>query len=1118
MRPDFVDNQELTLLNALQGHIQYRIEHNMNLNLDIATGYVNPQAFAMLADELEQCERVRLLFGADPLPPSQQPKRRVGETDETLQQRLVDEAMEALAAGLEHDRNLLGFTPEQHASVRRMLDLLQSGRVEVMQYPGRFLHGKTYVFGQGENRDCYLVGSSNFTAAGLTSNLELNVGRYDPSPVMRVGQWFDDLWQRSEPFDLAAVYEARMELNHPYLVFLRILWELYGDELTRDHDDGEIRLTQFQQDGLNRARRILNKYNGVIIADGVGLGKTFTAGALIEERKRNLRQRVLLIGPASLVNGPWERFCATHDVRFEKISYERLGGNFDADGNLTGNLEAHPDDYSLIVIDESQAFRNPNTQRAQALRWLLRGHNPKQIMLLTATPVNNSLWDLYYQLQYFIRNDAAFAEIGIRSMRERFHTAQDQDPFSLNPDYLFEILDATTVRRTRRFIRDYYPNDTVPIRNQITGEIERRQMVFPEPHVSRVDYRFTPRLEALLRRFVEIVIGGEDDDDEPELTMGRYRWQSYVLEEDDLDLEDATRQISMTGLLRSSLLKRLESSVYALAQTCGRMAESCEGFLDLLSNGFIANSDILGQWMADDIEEDDMERILETNPDNVTRTDGYNVEQLRTDVENDLILFRELQEMAGSIPREEDPKLLHLLDVLREIRHEADMDGFDDASRTNNRKVLLFSYYEDTIEWILPFLQEQIAHENGLEVYDGRIVSVSGSSGQGVSRENAVYGFAPISSDAPPGRTDDLYDLMVTTDVLAEGQNLQQCRHIVNYDLPWNPMRLVQRHGRIDRINSSHENVWMRCFFPPRNEDGEGLDDLLDLTDRIMAKVALASRSIGVENPPIPGAESGGMSFQQQRREIERLREEDATILVVGGMEGHAYSGEEFRRELEMGIERYGGVSRITDLAWGSGSVISNPESRGFVFCAVVGSGDDRKIQLRFVPEDPEGEMSDRRLDCIRRISITHQQEAAEPDPDLQAMIFDAWERARMDILRDWQESTDVMNLQPTPERIFRRVGEFLEDNRPPDRENEAINNAIRAVLGSWGERVARIFRAIYQPVNNGECNTAIEREDMARMLLDEIDRQGMEPYPEPEPLPVIDPNEIHLLSWMMIV
>jgi len=141
-----------------------------------------------------------------------------------------------------------------------------------------------------------------------------------------------------------------------------------------------------------------------------------------------------------------------------------------------------------------------------------------------------------------------------------------------------------------------------------------------------------------------------------------------------------------------------------------------------------------------------------------------------------------------------------------------------------------------------------------------------------------------------------------------------------------------------------------------------------------------------------------------------------------------------------------------------------------------------------------------------------------EPDTELQATIFDAWERARMDMFRDWQEFTDVMNLQATPERIFRRVGEFLEDNRPPDRENQAIDNAIRSVLEPRGERVARIFRAIYQPVNNGECNTTIEREDMARMLLNEIDRQGLKPSPEPEPLSIIDPDEIHLLTWMMIV
>ena len=206
MRPEFVDNQEVSLRDALQQHILWRVENGRNMNLDIATGYINPQAFAMLADELEQCERIRILFGADPLPPSREPQRGVGEREERRQQRMVEDAMRALQEGLEHDRNLLGFTPEEHSTVRRMLELLHSGRVEVMRFPGRFLHGKAYVFGSETDRDCYLVGSSNFTAAGLTSNLELNVGNYQPTPVSRVGRWFDELWDDAEAFDLASIY------------------------------------------------------------------------------------------------------------------------------------------------------------------------------------------------------------------------------------------------------------------------------------------------------------------------------------------------------------------------------------------------------------------------------------------------------------------------------------------------------------------------------------------------------------------------------------------------------------------------------------------------------------------------------------------------------------------------------------------------------------------------------------------------------------------------------------------------------------------------------------------------------------------------------------------------
>jgi phosphatidylserine/phosphatidylglycerophosphate/cardiolipin synthase-like enzyme len=205
MRPVFIDNQDLSLRDAIRNHIRWRIDNNRNMCLDIATGYINPQAFEMLADELDQCERIRILFGADPLPPSRKPEKRLGEREENRQQRIVNEAMLALQDGLEHDRNLIGFTPEEHNSVQRMINLLRSEKVQVMRYPGRFLHGKAYIFGQGDDRDGYFVGSSNFTAAGLTSNLELNVGRYDPDPVNRVGEWFDTLWSGADLFDLASI-------------------------------------------------------------------------------------------------------------------------------------------------------------------------------------------------------------------------------------------------------------------------------------------------------------------------------------------------------------------------------------------------------------------------------------------------------------------------------------------------------------------------------------------------------------------------------------------------------------------------------------------------------------------------------------------------------------------------------------------------------------------------------------------------------------------------------------------------------------------------------------------------------------------------------------------------
>lgn len=1106
-KPYFVDNQNGNLLvSALKQHLQWRLSSENSVNLDIATGYVNPDAFYLMADELEQLGQLRILIGADPLPPSRQPKRKLGEDDENYERRLVNESLEALSKGLQHDRDLMGFHLDTSERLERMLTLLKTDKVEVKRFPGRFMHGKAYIF---SDKESYLVGSSNFTAAGLTSNLELNVGRYDPQPVKEVADWFGNLWNRSEDFkaELITIYEQRLEMHRPYLVFLRILWELYGKELEEESNEAGIALTSFQSDGLRRAERILEKYNGVIIADGVGLGKTFLAGGLIEKTLVRERKRVLLIGPAALVRGPWQRFMDNQmkGLQFEAISFQQLS-NLDVDNNFI-HLRARPEEYDLIVIDEAQAYRNPATTWAESLRRLLRGHPPKKVMMLSATPVNNSLWDLYHMLMYFIGNDAVFAELGIRSLRDRFKVAQDSDPFTLNPDYLFEILDATTVRRTRRFIKKYYSGSTISIKDDEGKELQV-PITFPKPHVKRVDYPFTTPIQRLLDRFIMIVVG--DDDTDPELTMARYTWSRYVLEEPDED-DNVGQQMAMTGLLRTSLLKRLESSVYALAETCNRMRSSFEGFLAALELGSIPKADVLGQWIdADGLDDDEFSKILDGNEDTVP-VDGFNVDELKRDVQHDLKLIIELHDLAQKVRPGDDPKLHQLLDELKTIIDESEAEGGSPEQKRDRRKVLLFSYYEDTLRWVKEFLEAELGQDAVLKMFDGRLVSVAGSGdGHGVSREAAVFGFAPKSSQAPTSQSSDKFDVMLTTDVLAEGQNLQQCRHIINYDLPWNPMRLVQRHGRIDRINSVHKDVWMRCFFP-----AEELELLLRLEERIQHKVAQAAASIGVENAPIPGGQEGGQVFDSHHHEIEKLHDEDATIFEEGGTDGHAYSGEEFRRELVKGVENYS-LERILSLAWGSGCGLRTEEERGFVFCAKVGDEDrPDSIQLRFVPEslDPAG-VSQRRLDCLRRISC-----ATDPDglvdEELKSKVFDAWNIAQIDIHEEWMMATDPKNVSPEVRPLFRKIGQWLADNSPEGIDQNRLIAAKNAIEAPWDRRRENHFRKLFKP---DDCATPIDRRNLSRTLVENIEGLGLEAYPAPKPLIPISSEEVHLLAWVMLV
>lgn len=1080
-QPEFVDNLDgNTLAEALRGRLEYLISSLREpVDVSVATGYFNPQGFALISDLLRKAGHLKLLLGAEPLPPAAVPERRLGDPrGARYETKLTRDVLKKSDQRLRQDRDHLPFERRTLAAIRGLLDFLESGEIEVRRYEERFLHGKAYIFSQGQG---VLAGSSNFTAAGLTSNLELNLGQYQPHVANRVQGWFERLWADAVPYDLAAIYRERFAEYEPYLIYLRILWERYGAELEEEAEEtGRIQLTRFQTDGVHRARRILERFHGVLVADSVGLGKSFIAAELFTEVIERERRRALLVAPAQLRDGTWQQFRTRFQVGIEVVSFEQMANAVIDEGGR--GLGADPDEYSLVVIDEAHAFRNPDTKRAKALRRLLRGDPPKNVVMLTATPVNNSLWDLYDLLTYFVEHDAAFADLGIPSLKKRFEAAAAEDPFELKPDTLFDILDATTVRRTRHFVQEYYSDDTFPLKDGTRVTIR-----FPEPRVRSVSYDLEDVLPGFFDEFADALA---PEGKPPKLSLARY-WISRYRYDEQID----ARETALVGLIRSGLLKRFESSARAFVRTLERMVGAHHDILRALDEGVIPAPEALVQLQETDSDEAWEELLATGDP---VDPDAVDIDALRRDLESDLALLKGFRDRAATVTPDRDPKLQLLVEELARAAAEADREGLTERDVRNRRKILIFSYFADTAEWIAEFLEDRIAADHRLAAYRGRLAVVRGTeSYKGITRSEAVFGFAPESTEAPPGRDEDRFDILITTDVLAEGMNLQQCGRIVNYDLPWNPMRLVQRHGRIDRIGSAHDEVHITCIFPDRQ-----LDRLLALEHRIRAKLAQASASIGLDQIVIPGMETAGHVFADERQELEAIRQGDATLFRTGGEDVHAHSGEEYRQELRKGLERW--ERRIRELPWGVGSGFLHPDYDGYVFCARIFD----RVYLRFVPSDPDGEVERDTLTCIALASCGEETDRVLPDHMVEG-AFEAWERARRDIYDEWTLATDPANLQPEIRPLFKAAAQHVRMN-PGGLSLEEVDRLAETLEAPRSIRVERQLRQVFDPEED-EGATATHR--IAELVKD----LGLQPFKAPEPLPPIEEDEVNLVVWMAL-
>ncbi len=810
---------------------------------------------------------------------------------------------------------LLGSVPDR-AARNRLLGRWLAGRcaawiekvVEVRRAKGPVPQG-AIVLRNGDGQAAQaLLGSFSFGTDGLGiapgNPLNLIQASETPEEAERLGAWFDAQW--SALSDDAAVKSELVKALHrlaahraPSSIYALILHHLFRSEddaldeerIVRSATgirDTEVwkRLFRFQRDGVVGAIDKLERFGGCIVADSVGLGKTFEALAIIKYHElRN--DRVLVLCPKRLRDN-WNLYRANdrrNILARDRFNYDILNHtDLSRDGGLSGNIDlAHVNwgNYDLVVIDESHNFRNKRSPRQggetrydRLMRRIVQNGVKTRVLMLTATPVNNRMADLRNQIAFATEGeDAALADYGVSSIDGTTQRAQRQfnrwlelDDTERTPSRLvdmlgfdyFTLLDRLTIARSRRHLEKYYGD-------RETGRFpERLKPINVKPDVDLVgEFPSIGKINAEIRR----------------LNLAAYAPLRYVLphKREAYDEKYSTRlragggtfrqldrEESLVQLLRVNALKRMESSVAAFALTVQRQLEDVAQLLVRIED------------QAEELEEVDIADIDIEDPAFENLLVGRKVKVLLQDVDpvrwrQDLIEDRNrlatLHASARQVTADRDAKLAELREMIgRKCR---------DPINTGNQKVIVFTAFADTANYLYealaPWAWDRLGVQSALVTGAGR----NRATLPGLKRDLAsiLAAFAPRTRERPDDLADEgEIDLLVATDCISEGQNLQDCDWLINYDIHWNPVRIIQRFGRIDRIGSPNERIQLVNFWPNME-----LEEYLRLEQRVSGRMVLLDISATGEENLIEQQSGDPMNDLEYRRK-QLLKLQDAVI------------------------------------------------------------------------------------------------------------------------------------------------------------------------------------------------------------------------------------------------
>ncbi|MDQ3379645.1 MAG: phospholipase D-like domain-containing protein [Actinomycetota bacterium] len=843
-------------------------------SFDIATGFFEIGSLLGLDGSWQQLDKIRILMGAEV----------THSTKAAFLKATKGRAEAMLDASLEDEKRAEPFLH----GVSAIVEALKSGQIECRVYTKDKFHAKAYITHAklevvGPRA---LVGSSNFTRPGLTQNVELNIQVQTGPNVALLQKWFNEHWQQAQDVtpEMLEVVDRHVREYSPFQVYAKALHEFFrGHEITAgEWDESESRmfheLDRYQQEAYWSLMKIARQHGGAFLCDGVGLGKTFVGLMLIERLILHEGKRVVLFAPKATKEAVWEPLIRHY---LPHIGGMGGGGDFSnlamfshtdlgRKGSFPARFARITELADAVIIDEAHHFRNPGTagttgdedkeSRYRKLFNLLDPEiRPKSLFLLTATPINNRLTDFRHMTELFSRgDDRYFAQtLGINNLRAHFGNLEK----TLRKEFEgHNVAEAGAVVEAQEILA------TSPTFQELVVQRSRAYAVASQLRETGTGAAFPERKPPQVAEYsIKKTYGQLLDDVEAAFSRAKplfslaiyYPLAYYKGTDESIDPIENNRQYQVVGLIRTNFLKRFESSVWAFEQSCDRLFDKLLAFVQVhseteaekkrLERWKLQNAEILGyaaqlslRLAGEPDEEADEDVVPQELLDKVIPLDReeYKVDEILDETFLDLDQIVDFLEETQKFDAKRDDKLQKLIRLLK-------------SKDLERRKVLIFSEFSDTARYIAQHLDE--AGIDGLEQLD---------SGSKKNRADVITRFSPYynGSSSPELEAEGKSEIrvLVSTDVLSEGLNLQDATRMINYDIHWNPVRLMQRIGRVDRRMSPDIEAQLRVDHPEKADDRgtvvywnflppDELNAILTLYTKVTQKTLLISKTMGIE-------------------------------------------------------------------------------------------------------------------------------------------------------------------------------------------------------------------------------------------------------------------------------